>query len=139
MNLKPVPLKSIQTFTSKLFKATVYFKQSEAKLLLTSDAKKQLDNAIKQYTEYTTQNITGSNRSALINIDAYTNSDDSNKNNDKLSNDRAQAAKKYLIEHGINSSVINAQGHGESNLVNNKDGEDKAASRRVEISVQPTR
>ena len=40
-----------------------------------------------------------------------------------LSEKRSQAAKKWLIAHGINSKRITAKGYGETNLVNHcKDG-----------------
>ncbi len=53
------------------------------------------------------------------------------KSNQELSEARASAVKKYLVDHGVNSGNITPMGYGESR----PRGQDKAANRRVEIVV----
>lgn len=63
------------------------------------------------------------NPKMTIAIKSFTDSQYTASYNLKLSEKRSQAAKKWLIAHGINSKRITAKGYGETNLVNHcKDG-----------------
>lgn len=58
------------------------------------------------------------NPTMKIDIRSHTDSRQSNTYNDKLSEKRAQATKKWIIAHGIDSNRLTAKGYGESKLVN---------------------
>ena len=53
-----------------------------------------------------------------INLGSHTDSRASDSYNWSLSNRRAQSSKKWIVNQGINSNRINAQGYGETELVN---------------------
>ncbi len=54
-----------------------------------------------------------------LSIESHTNSKGSNKNNNQLSQRRADAIKMYLTKNGLSSSNINTIGFGEDKLINN--------------------
>ncbi|MGH8321753.1 MAG: OmpA family protein [Gammaproteobacteria bacterium] len=54
----------------------------------------------------------------------------------KLSQRRADAVMKYLVDHGIDASRLTAKGYGEADPVaSNKTNEGRAQNRRVELRV----
>jgi OmpA-OmpF porin, OOP family len=70
----------------------------------------------------------------------HTDSDGSDKYNQKLSVRRAEAVKKYLVSKGIEPNRVYTEGKGEKQPVaDNKTKEGKAKNRRVEIEVVGTR
>jgi OOP family OmpA-OmpF porin len=70
----------------------------------------------------------------------HTDSDASDKYNQKLSVRRAEAVKKYLVSKGIEPNRVYTEGKGEKQPVaDNKTKEGKAKNRRVEIEVVGTR
>ncbi|MES2573453.1 MAG: OmpA family protein [Bacteroidota bacterium] len=71
---------------------------------------------------------------AKFSIEGHTDSDGSDKLNQKLSEDRANAVRNYLIEKGINANNLNAVGFGESKpIATNKTAAGKAQNRRTEV------
>ena len=76
-----------------------------------------------------------------IELSAHTDSKSSKRFNLKLSQKRANNAKKYLLTKGIKSYRIIAKGYGESRLLNRcKDGvdcteEEHAINRRIEVKI----
>ena len=67
-------------------------------------------------------------------IEGHTDSDGSNELNQKLSDDRANAVRNYLVENGIKAESIIAVGFGETKPVTtNKTSAGKARNRRTEI------
>jgi OOP family OmpA-OmpF porin len=69
-------------------------------------------------------------------IEGHTDSDGSSVANQKLSEDRANAVKNFLIEKGIKAENITAKGFGESKPIgSNKTKAGKAKNRRTEIKV----
>lgn len=67
-------------------------------------------------------------------IEGHTDSDGEDSFNQKLSQERAAAVKKALVELGINNSRLETKGHGESKPIdNNSTPEGKANNRRVEF------
>ena len=74
--------------------------------------------------------------SSKFSIEGHTDSDGSNEFNLRLSDSRALAVKKYLVEQGIDEFRLSAMGYGESKPIdtnNTKAG--KANNRRVEVKL----
>jgi OOP family OmpA-OmpF porin len=70
----------------------------------------------------------------------HTDSDGSDAYNDKLSVNRAEAVKKYLVGKGVEMNRVYTEGKGEkSPVADNGTKEGKAKNRRVEIEVVGTR
>ncbi len=67
-------------------------------------------------------------------VEGHTDSDGSNVANQKLSEDRANAVRNFLIEKGVKAENINAIGFGETKPVgSNKTSAGKAKNRRTEV------
>jgi OOP family OmpA-OmpF porin len=80
-----------------------------------------------------------------IAVKGYTDSIGTEAYNQRLSERRADTVRSYLVEKGVNSSVVTAQGFGEADpvapnaLPNGKDNPaGRAQNRRVEITVDGT-
>jgi outer membrane protein OmpA-like peptidoglycan-associated protein len=72
-------------------------------------------------------------------VEGHTDSQGSDRINQPLSLNRAGAVRDYLVAHGVESDKISAVGMGSSRpLVNNKNAENRANNRRVEIIIQPS-
>lgn len=76
-------------------------------------------------------------RSAIvIELGGHTDSDGSDEANEKLSQDRVNSVKQYLVNKGVPSDRINAVGYGEKfPIADNSTPEGKAQNRRVEVKV----
>ncbi|OIQ27730.1 MAG: cell envelope biogenesis protein OmpA [Bacteroidetes bacterium MedPE-SWsnd-G2] len=86
-----------------------------------------LNDIIAILNEYTNARFT---------IEGHTDSVGSEKTNQRLSESRAEAVMKYLIENGIGSSRLEFAGYGEAKpIANNKTREGRALNRRVEINL----
>lgn len=73
---------------------------------------------------------------ASFTVNGYTDSVGSDALNLKLSEKRAAAVVKYLIDHGIAASRLDSKGYGEKNPIDgNATAEGRANNRRVEIKV----
>lgn len=73
----------------------------------------------------------------LVSVEGYTDSRGADDMNLKLSQDRANAVKDYLLSQGVKPEKIRAIGRGEANPVASNDTpEGRANNRRVEIVVQ---
>lgn len=73
----------------------------------------------------------------IMNIDGYTDNTGSDKINNRLSNERANAVRDYFISKGIDAARLNAEGHGSSNPVgDNSTKEGRAKNRRVEMKME---
>ncbi|MCF8297737.1 MAG: OmpA family protein [Saprospiraceae bacterium] len=71
-----------------------------------------------------------------IELGGHTDSIGSDENNLKLSQDRVNSVRSYLLNKGISSARINAVGYGESMPVaSNKTEEGRALNRRVEVKI----
>lgn len=71
-----------------------------------------------------------------IRIEGHTDSDGDAKYNKKLSQERAEAVKGFLVKAGIDKSKLEAVGYGEEKPVApNKTDEDKEKNRRVEFKI----
>ncbi len=72
-----------------------------------------------------------------LNIDGHTDSQGDDKFNMDLSVKRAEAVKKYLVDHGIADSRLTAEGHGETvPVATNDTAAGRAENRRVELKIQ---
>jgi outer membrane protein OmpA-like peptidoglycan-associated protein len=73
----------------------------------------------------------------LISIEGHTDSDGSEEYNRELSENRAEAVKHYLVQHGISKNSIQAKGFGESKpIASNTNDLEKMKNRRVEFFIQ---
>lgn len=73
----------------------------------------------------------------VMNLDGYTDNTGSDKINDRLSKERAEAVRDYFISKGIEASRLQATGHGSSNPVaDNGTKEGRAKNRRVVMKMK---
>jgi outer membrane protein OmpA-like peptidoglycan-associated protein len=72
-------------------------------------------------------------------VEGHTDSQGSDRINQPLSLNRANAVRDYLVTRGVDASKISAVGMGSSHpLLDNKSSENRANNRRVEIVIQPS-
>ncbi len=72
-------------------------------------------------------------------VEGYTDSQGSDRINQPLSLNRANAVRSYLVSRGVDGNRITAIGMGSSHpLVDNTNAENRANNRRVEIIIQPS-
>jgi outer membrane protein OmpA-like peptidoglycan-associated protein len=72
-------------------------------------------------------------------VEGHTDSQGSDRINQPLSLNRANAVRDYLVAHGVDNDKITAVGMGSSRpLLDNKNAENRANNRRVEIIIQPS-
>ena len=72
----------------------------------------------------------------VIEVGGHTDNEGSDESNMVLSQDRAEAVKKYLVNKGINSKRIVAKGYGESQpIAENETANGRALNRRTEINI----
>lgn len=77
------------------------------------------------------------NASLNLSIDGYTDNTGKPEINLALSQKRADAVKKYLVQKGIDAARIKSTGHGQEGAVaDNSTGEGRAKNRRVEMKVE---
>ena len=101
---------------------------ASGKSVLTAAGKKELDLVANYMTTHS---------GVSVKLDGYTDNTGSDKINNPLSVNRAEAAKAYLITKGIDGSRITTDGHGSSDPVaDNKTAAGRAKNRRVEVHVQ---
>jgi outer membrane protein OmpA-like peptidoglycan-associated protein len=72
-------------------------------------------------------------------VEGHTDSQGSDRINQPLSRNRAEAVRDYLVSRGVESDRISAIGMGSSRpLLDNRNAENRANNRRVEIIIQPS-
>jgi outer membrane protein OmpA-like peptidoglycan-associated protein len=77
------------------------------------------------------------NPSLRVEVSGHTDSVGSDKYNQRLSERRADAVKRYLVQQGIEASRIDARGYGESRPVaDNSTASGRAQNRRAEITAE---
>lgn len=95
---------------------------------LTGDSYKILDEAIIVLLE---------NPGIQVEVSAHTDSDGTVVYNQRLSQNRAESVRSYLIEKGVSTDSLTAVGHGETQpLTDNATAEGKAQNRRVEFKIE---
>jgi outer membrane protein OmpA-like peptidoglycan-associated protein len=92
-------------------------------------AQKKLDDVAKALND--------TDESQKITVEGHTDSNGNDESNLKLSRDRAEAVRSYLVTRGVKSERIEAVGKGETTpIAANDTAEGRANNRRVEIVVQ---
>jgi outer membrane protein OmpA-like peptidoglycan-associated protein len=72
-------------------------------------------------------------------VEGHTDSQGSDRINQPLSLNRANSVRDYLVTRGVDSNKISAVGMGSSHpLLDNRNAENRANNRRVEIIIQPS-
>ncbi|MBI5611996.1 MAG: OmpA family protein [Gammaproteobacteria bacterium] len=90
--------------------------------------KKELDDAAAKLKSMKIESITITGHTDNVGTDAY---------NQKLSERRAEAVKKYLVGKGVSAGQMQTQGKGESQPVaDNKTADGRAKNRRVDIEFK---
>jgi OOP family OmpA-OmpF porin len=75
-------------------------------------------------------------KTMVIEIAGYTDNVGTDNDNIKLSQERADAVRSYLISHGISADKVSAKGYGSSNPVATNDTPDgKQQNRRTEVHI----
>lgn len=102
----------------------VNFEFDSAKL--TSDSYETLDRVAASLKEWS---------EIEVEVGGHTDSEGDDEYNRKLSQERAQAVRDYLVSKGVSSSRLTAKGYGESHPVaDNGTAEGRAKNRRVELT-----
>lgn len=105
----------------------VLFKFDSAELM--PIAEQRLQDVAKIIAQYDDQND--------IVVQGHTDSRGSDRYNQKLSQDRAESVRQYLVNNGVEAKAVEAVGKGESEPVASNDTpEGRANNRRVEIIIQ---
>jgi OmpA-OmpF porin, OOP family len=120
-NLKLIPLEEGQV--GKL--TNLFFDTGKADLRPESGP--ELDRIALTYTE---------NPKLVLEIGGHTDNVGSDEANRKLSQDRADAVREYLISKGIEPDRVQTKGYGEANpIASNDTDEGRQANRRVEFKI----
>jgi len=99
---------------------------------LNDDGKRELDVLVEQLK------APGTNVTAVT-VEGHTDSTGSEALNQRLSEQRAQAVKDYMVEKGVDAELITTVGHGQSKpIADNNTTQGRAQNRRVEINVDGT-
>ncbi len=71
-----------------------------------------------------------------VRVAGHTDSNGTHEHNHKLSEERAAAVKKYLVDHGVAADRLASKGYGQDKpIADNKTEEGRAENRRVEIHI----
>jgi outer membrane protein OmpA-like peptidoglycan-associated protein len=111
----------------KIILKNIFFASGSAKLEETSRAE------LKKLKDFLNTNAT-----LKIEIGGHTDDVGADEANLKLSQDRANAVKAYLLENGIAEQRVSAKGYGETKPVSvNTSEEGRKQNRRTEFSILP--
>jgi outer membrane protein OmpA-like peptidoglycan-associated protein len=120
--------KTTRTKTSVVSLPKVQFEQGKAKLLESS--KEELNKLTKYLLE---------NKDVKAEIIGHTDNLGDDQVNQKLSQERAESVRQYLIKGGVDGNRIKAKGKGESEPnTSNDTPEGRAMNRRVELRLSET-
>lgn len=107
-------------------KEKIFFKSASTNILPKSfDVLKQIASVLKNYKHIT-----------KVGIEGYTDSRGSRSRNVRLSQDRAQATKDYLVKQGVEADRLVATGYGPENpIATNRTAAGREKNRRVEFKI----
>ncbi|GAB4288222.1 MAG: hypothetical protein Kow0090_00380 [Myxococcota bacterium] len=98
------------------------------KATLTEDSKKFLNTVADKLKAHPTLKVT---------IEGHTDSVGSDKANQRLSQQRAESVRTYLIGRGVKAGNVKAIGYGEAKpIADNKTAEGRAKNRRIEFKIE---
>jgi len=121
LDIKVIPVSEDKTFKIGVVKFET------GKSVLTADSYLVLDELVK---------IMKDNKDLKIEIGGHTDDVGSETTNQKISQERSEACKTYIVSKGIDASRLNAIGYGESKpLVPNTSTENRAKNRRTELKI----
>ncbi|MFY0571488.1 OmpA family protein [Archangium lansingense] len=124
-NIRQVQVKEEARGLVLTLSGSVLFRSGSADLLPT--AKRRLDEVAAALNK---------TQSPLV-IEGHTDSQGPTELNEELSYERAGAVRDYLVERGVDSERIRAEGRGEEQpIASNKNPEGRANNRRVEIVIE---
>jgi OOP family OmpA-OmpF porin len=125
----PVPVPAAPVSEKVTFAADAFFDFNKA--ALKPEAKAKLDDLVGKTSSVNLEVIIAVGHTDSVGTDAY---------NQKLSVQRSEAVKAYLVTKGIEKNRVYTEGKGEKQPVaDNKTAEGRAKNRRVEIEVVGTR
>ncbi len=130
----------------KLYTVNVHLKYHPAKTIVLENVEFDFDKSTIRPSSYKTLNDLAEvmiiKKNIKIEIAGHTDSKGSEEYNKKLSQERAESVRKYLITKKINGSRIIAKGYGSSEAIapnTNPDGTDNAEgrqrNRRIEVRI----
>jgi len=126
---KPAPAPQPPAATKVTYAADAFFDFDKA--VLKAEGKAKLDDLVGKVKGINLEVIIAVGHTDAVGADAY---------NQKLSVQRAEAVKAYLVTKGIEKNRVYTEGKGEKQPVaDNKTKEGQAKNRRVEIEVVGTR
>ena len=95
--------------------------------------KSELTDASKAILVEVAHSLAG-NPGVRVEVGGYTDNTGSRRTNTRISQQRAEAVEKFLVENGVSPAQIDAKGYGEDNPVaDNKTEAGRAQNRRVEL------
>lgn len=104
--------------------------------VLFASNKSELLPAAQDRLNQVTEALMASSKERKLTIEGHTDAQGSSSHNQKLSQQRAEAVRAYIISRGYPADLITAQGIGkEKPIANNANAEGRANNRRVEIIV----
>ncbi|MFO0593246.1 MAG: OmpA family protein [Polyangiaceae bacterium] len=123
----PVFIRRLEGSTEIEILKQVQFATGSAKIL--SNSFKILDEVVKLMT--INKDI------ALVAIEGHTDDRGKPKDNEKLSDDRANSVRQYIIDHGIHPDRLTAKGFGQDKpIADNKTADGRQKNRRVEFHIR---
>lgn len=123
----PVFIRRMEGSTEIQILKQVQFATGSAKIL--SNSFKILDEVVKLMT--VNKDI------KLVAIEGHTDDRGAVSMNEKLSDDRANSVRQYLIDHGIHPDRLTAKGYGPARpIADNKSAEGRQKNRRVEFHIR---
>ncbi|HET9954875.1 MAG TPA: OmpA family protein [Polyangiaceae bacterium] len=106
--------------------------------LLFATAKSELLPVARQKLDQVADALKQVDSDQRILVEGYTDSRGADDANQRLSEQRAESVRSYLVSRGVKADMISSVGRGEQQpIADNNTAEGRASNRRVEIIVQP--
>ena len=125
--LRPQAMKAAEALKAGATQFTIQVEFETAKAKLSNGSKSELDDLAKALKETGAKGEVAGHTDNVGNAEA----------NLKLSQERAEAVKAYLVQHGVPANQLTAKGYGETMpIADNATPEGQQRNRRVEFSAQ---